>query len=235
MTVLPRGGDPPIPPAPPVGGKISRDLAGIPFAAALTRHSGGLDPDTDYDGVHFDQLSLDEPRAASSRFIECAVTGVTFQGGRLTKARFRDVWLRDVRLVATGLGETEWTDVTVAESVWAGAEVFGAQLRRVTLRGCKLDSVNFRGTSLIDVVFDGCELLDVDFKDAALTRTSFPGSRLSRTDLTGARMDAADLRDAELGIIIGPDSLRGAIISAAQLIHLAPVLAKTMGITVSGD
>jgi uncharacterized protein YjbI with pentapeptide repeats len=213
----------------------SRELAGIPFAASLTRHSGGLEPDADYDGVHFDGLSLDEPRAASSRFIECAMTGVTVQGGRMTKARFRDAWLRDVRLVATGLGETDWTDVTVAESVWAGAEVFGAQLRRVTLRGCKLDSVNFRGTLLTDVVFEGCELLDVDFKDAQLTRTSFPGSRLTRTDLTGARMDAADLRYAELGIIIGPDSLRGAIISAAQLIHLAPVLAQTMGISVCDD
>jgi len=218
MTVRPRGGDP---------------LAGVPFAAALTRHSGGLAPDADYDGMHFDQLTLDEPRAASSRFIECAVTGVTFQGGRMTKARFRDVWMRDVRLVATGLGETEWTDVTVAESVWAGAEAFGAELRRVTLRGCKLDSVNFRGTSFTDVVFDGCELRDVDFKDATLTRTSFPGSRLTRTDLSGVRMDGTDLRDAELGIIIGPDSLRGATISAAQLIHLAPVLAQTMGITVS--
>jgi uncharacterized protein YjbI with pentapeptide repeats len=235
MTVPSRGDDPPIPPAPPAGGRIARDLAGIPFAASLTPHSGALAPDSDYDGVHFDGLSLDEPRAASSRFIECVLTGVTFHGGRLTKARFRDVWLRDVRLVATGLGETEWTDVTVAESVWAGAEVFGAELRRVTLRGCKLDSVNFRGTSLTDVVFDGCELLDVDFKDAVLTRTSFPRSRLTRTDLTGARLDATDLRDAELGIIIGPDSLRGAIISSAQLIHVAPVLAQTMGITVSDD
>jgi uncharacterized protein YjbI with pentapeptide repeats len=212
---------------------ISRDLTGIPFAASLTPHSGGLAPGGDYDGVHFDGLSLDEPRAASSRFIECALTGVTFQGGRLTKARFRDVWLRDVRLVATGLGESEWADVTMTDSVAAGAEVYGAELRRVTLRGCKLDSVNFRGASLTEVIFDGCELLDVDFKDATLTRTSFPGSRLTRTDLTSVRMDGTDLRDAELGIIIGPDSLRGATISAAQLIHLAPVLAQTMGITVS--
>src|SRR3984885_13600256 len=232
MTVLPRGGDPPIPPAPPAGGK-TRDLIGIPFAASLTRHRGGLAPDADYDGVHFDQLSLDEPRASSSRCIECVFTGVTFQGGRLTKARFRDVWLRDVRLVTTGLGETEWADVTVTDSVAAGAEVFGAELRRVTLRGCKLDSVNFRGAALTEVTFDGCELLDVDFKDATLTRTAFPGSRLTRTDLTGVRMDATDLRDAELGIIIGPDSLRGAIISTAQLIIPGPEPAPATGVPAS--
>ena len=100
--------------------------------------------------------------------------------------------------------------MTVAESVAAGAEVFGAELRRVTFRGCKLDSVNFRGAALTEVTFDGCELRDVDFAGATLTRTAFPGSRLARTDFTGVTMDETDLRGAELGIIIGPNSLRGA-------------------------
>ena len=44
-----------------------------------------------------------------------------------------------------------------------------------------------------------------------------------------------DLRGAELGVIIGPDSLRGAIISTAQLVYLAPLLAEIMGIKVSDD
>ena len=105
----------------------------------------------------------------------------------------------------------------------------------VTFRGCKLDSVNFRAAELTEVTFDGCELRDVDFAGATLARTAFPGSRLTRTDFTGVRMDATDLRGAELGVIIGPDSLRGAIVSTGQLVYLAPVLAQTMGITVSDD
>jgi hypothetical protein len=48
-------------------------------------------------------------------------------------------------------------------------------------------------------------------------------------------MNGTDLRGAELGIIIGPDSLRGATVSTGQLVYLAPVLAETMGITVSDD
>src|SRR5258707_830481 len=110
-----------------------QDLADVPFAAALTPHAGALAPGTEYDGLHFDQLSFDEPRAASSRFTECA----------------------------------------------------------------------------------------------------FPNSRLARTDFTRVTMDATDLRSAELGIIVDSTSLRGAIISTAQLVHLAPVLAETLGITVS--
>jgi uncharacterized protein YjbI with pentapeptide repeats len=212
-----------------------RDVADLPFAGVLTPHAGGLTSGTAYDCVRFDQLSFDEPQAASSQFIECALTGVTFQGGRLAKAQLRDVLMRDVRLIATGLGESHWTDVTVAESIAAGAEVFGAELRRVTFRGCKLDSVNFRGSTLNEVTFAGCELRDVDFAGATLTRAAFPGSRLARTDFTNVTMDKTDLRGAELGVIIGPDSLRGSCVSTGQLVYLAPVLAETMGITVSDD
>ena len=84
----------------------ARELADLPFAAALTPHRGGLAAGEVDDGVHFDQLSFDELSAASSRFIECAFTGVSLAGGQLRKARFRDVWLRDVRLVGTGLAQT---------------------------------------------------------------------------------------------------------------------------------
>ena len=212
-----------------------QDVDDLPFAATLEPHAGGLKPGAEYDGVRFDQLSLDQPQAASSQFIECAITGVSFQGGRLPKARFRDVLLRDVRLIATSLAESRWTDVTVAESIAAGAEVFGAELLRVTFRSCKLDSVNFRGAQLTEVTFAGCELRDVDFAGASLVRTSFPDSRLARTDFTNVQLEATDLRGAELGLIIGPDSLRGAIVSTGQLVYLARVLAETMGITVSDD
>jgi uncharacterized protein YjbI with pentapeptide repeats len=213
----------------------SRDLAEFPFAAALTAHEGGLCPDTAYDCERFADATFTNERAGSSRFAECVFSVVSFQGGRLQRARFSDVWLREVRLIATSLAETRWIDAVVAGSVAAGVEAFGAQLRRVVFRGCKLDSVNFRGAALTDVTFEDCELRDVDFAGATLTRTAFPKSRLSRTDFSRVQMNKADLRGAELGIIIGPDSLRGAIISTAQLISLAPVLAQTMEITVSDD
>ena len=212
-----------------------QELADLPFAAVLESHNGGLASSGDYDGVHFDQVSLAEPDAPSSRFIECAFTGVSFQGGKLQRARFSDVLLRDVRLVATGLGETQWTDVAVADSIAAGAELFGAKLRRVTFRRCKLDSVNFRGAAFTEVDFADCELSDVDFADATLTRVTFAGSRLARAEFSKVTMNGTDLRGAELGLIIDSGSLRGATISTAQLVSIAPVLAQTLGITVSDD
>jgi uncharacterized protein YjbI with pentapeptide repeats len=211
------------------------ELADLPFAAHLAAHEGDLSAREAYDTVLFDGLDVTEPNAPSARFLECAFSRVSMSGGRLQRASLRDVWMRDVRLTGTNLAESNWLDVTVALSALAGTELYGAELRRVIFSSCKLDSVNFRGTSLTDVTFDRCVLRDVDFADTALTRCAFAGSQLSRTDFSRARMDRTDLRGAELGIVIDSQSLRGAIISTAQLVVLAPVLAESMGVVVRDD
>jgi uncharacterized protein YjbI with pentapeptide repeats len=209
-----------------------RELADLPFATALTAHEGGLASAEQYECAHFDGLAFDGEEAGGSGFLECAFTQVSVQDGKLRRARFSDVLLRDVRLIATSLAETGWADVTFDSCVAAGVEAFGARLRRVTLRGCKLDSVNFRDAQLTDVTFENCVLQDVDFGGAALTRTSFPGCRLSRTDFSRVRLDTVDLRGAELGLIIDPPALRGAIVTTAQLLDMAPLLASSLGIVV---
>ncbi len=209
-----------------------RELSDLPFAAALTAHEGGLMPADQYDCAHFDGLTFEGEDAGGSSFLECAFTQVSVQDAKLRRARFTDVLLRDVRLIATSLAETSWADVTLDSCVAAGVEAFGARLRRVTLRGCKLDSVNFRDAQLTDVTFEDCVLQDVDFGGAALTRTGFPGCRLSGTDFSRVRLDKVDLRGAELGIIVDPPALRGAIVTTAQLLDMAPLLAASLGILV---
>lgn len=209
-----------------------RELADLPYASVLQPNTSGLRPHGEYDCEHFDKLSLEDPAAASARFLECAFTGVTMQGGQFRRARFIDVWLQDMQLVTTGLTETSWQDVTISGAVIAGSEAFGAQLRRVSLRKCKLDSVNFRDAELTEVRFDGCLLRDVDFAGASLTRTVFRDCQLERADLSRVTLDQVDLRGAELGVIIDPGSLRGAILTTAQLVTLAPLLAEVLGIEI---
>jgi uncharacterized protein YjbI with pentapeptide repeats len=94
--------------------------------------------------------------------------------------------------------------------------------------------VNFRDAELTDVVFEGCLLRAPDFGSARMTRVRFTDCRLDQADLSKVTLDQVDLRGAELGLIITPDSLRGAIITTAQLYALAPVIAGTLGITVEG-
>jgi uncharacterized protein YjbI with pentapeptide repeats len=210
-----------------------RELAELPYATALQPHRGGLSPDENYDTIHFDQLAFDDASAANARFLECAFTQVSFQAGQLRRARFSQVWLRDVRIISTVLAETDWLDATFVATVVAGAETFGAQLRKVTFRECKLDSVNLRDAALTDVTFADCVLREVDFGGATLTRVSFPNSRLDRADFSRVTLDDVDLRGAELNITITPDSLRGAIITPAQLMAAAPLLAEALGIVVT--
>jgi uncharacterized protein YjbI with pentapeptide repeats len=209
-----------------------RELADLPFAAALVPRRDGWQPGAEYDCAHFDQLTLDGTDGSGSRFLECALTHVSCQAGQLRRATFTDTWLADVRLTGTGLAESAWTGVQIADSAIAGAEAFGARLRGVVLRGCKLDSVNLRDAALTDVVFDSCLLRDVDFTGATLTRSAFPGCRLTGTTFVKASLDTVDLRGAELGITADPGSLRGMVVTSAQFAAMADLLASTLGITV---
>jgi uncharacterized protein YjbI with pentapeptide repeats len=213
---------------------VPRDhLADLPYASTLRPHQGELAPDEDYEGVHFDGLDLDAPRAPGSRFMECAFTQVTMQDGRLRRARFNDVWLRGVRLTATELSDSNWIDATIIGSMAAGVVAHGSRLRQVTFRGCKLQGVNFRAATLTGVIFEDCMLREVDFGGATLRRCQFPGSQLHETDFSQVTLDKVDLRGAELGIIITPGALSGATITPVQLAELAPLLAEHAGITVA--
>jgi uncharacterized protein YjbI with pentapeptide repeats len=211
------------------------ELADLPYADALIQHEGALDADTEYDTVFFERAEFDEPHMPNARFLECAFRQVSITDGRLARASLRDTWMRDVRLTGTNFAEGSWLDVTVIGSYLAGVEVFGSELQRVMFSGCKLDSVNFRASRLTGVTFRDCVLRDVDFAGATLTECSFPGSALSRVDLSKVTMDRTDLRDAELGLIIDPGSLRGAIISSGQLAIVAPVLAAALGIVIDDE
>jgi len=203
------------------------------MAADLTPHEGDLEPDEDYEGVLFDGASFADADAGHCHFLDCSFAGTTFDGGRLRKARFTGVTLRETRFVACDLAETGWQDVTLDGCALSGVQAFSASMRRVTFRNCKLDSVNFRSGTLREVTFEDCVLRDAEFGGATLRRVGFGGCTLARADFTKASCDEVDLRGAELGISGGYESLRGTTIDSGQLVALAPLLARHLGITVT--
>ena len=203
--------------------KSPRNLTDLPFADELQTVDGDLELEGYYDRVRFDGSSFADADAGGARFMESALTGVTFDGGRLRRSRLSDVWFNGC--------------------VLAGVQGFSGVLRRVTFRGCKLDSVNFRDCKLTDVLFEDCVLRDADFGGAKLTRVRFPGCQLSGADFTKVTCADVDLRGATLGgpaaegrpaagIRAGYDSLRGVRIDTLQLVTLAPLLAHHLGIAV---
>jgi uncharacterized protein YjbI with pentapeptide repeats len=199
---------------------------------------GSIEVDGDYDGALISDVSagtgtLAEVAGSGGRFVECAITGLTFDGGTLRKCRMSDVWLGETRLVAVDLAESSLIDTWLSGCVLAGVQAFSTLLRRVSFRNCKLDSVNFRDATLTDVTFEDCVLRDADFAGARLTRVSFPGCTLTGAMFTKASCSSVDLRGACLGITAGYDALRGATIDSMQLVALAPLLAQHMGINVA--
>jgi uncharacterized protein YjbI with pentapeptide repeats len=220
--------------------KSPRSLADLPFAVGLHPFEGELELEGDYDRVRIDGSAFADVTAGGTRFAESGLTGVTFDGGRMRRARLSQVWFGETRLVAFDLAESSLTDVWFSGCVLAGVQAFSLSARRVTFRDCKLDSVNFRECSLREVLFEDCVLRDVDFGGAKLTRVRFPGCTLSGADFTKVTCADVDLRGARLGagtpgdtgIRAGFDSLRGARIDTLQLVTLAPLLAHHLGITV---
>jgi uncharacterized protein YjbI with pentapeptide repeats len=202
--------------------------------------TGSIEVDGDYDGLLISDVSMGNGTIAGvagsgGRFVECAITGLTLDGGTLRKSRMSDVWLGETRLVAVDLAESSLIDTWLSGSVLAGVQAFSTLLRRVSFRNCKLDSVNFRDASLTDVTFEDCVLRDTDFAGARLTRVSFPGCSLTGAIFTKAACSSVDLRGASLGITAGYDALRGATIDSMQLMALAPLLAHHLGINVTDD
>jgi len=209
-----------------------RRLEDPSFTAALQPLPGPLGEDESYDRYHITGEAFSGVMAAGSRFAECAFSSVTFDGGELRRSRLSEVIFRKVRVVAADLAETDWLDAWFGGCVLAGVQAYGSSLRRVTFRDCKLDSVNFRDATLTDVQFEDCVLRSADFGGATLTRVRFPGCQLEGADLTKVTCTDVDLRGAALGITGGYESLRGTVIDSVQLVSLAPLLARHLGIAV---
>jgi uncharacterized protein YjbI with pentapeptide repeats len=202
---------------------------------ALEPYGGGeLEREGDYDGLEFRDVDFAGQAGGGARFMDCALTGCALDETRLAHARFLDSVLTGVRGVGTDLAEATLRDVELVDARLGGTQLHGAVLERVLVRGGKIDCVNLRGARLRDVVFEGCVLVEPDFAGARLERVEFVDCVLKEADFGAAELRDVDLRRAaELGIARGVDRLAGAVISPAQLMDLAPVLAAELGVRVA--
>ncbi|MCH0561974.1 MULTISPECIES: pentapeptide repeat-containing protein [unclassified Streptomyces] len=200
----------------------------------LQEHGGGgLAPDGDYDGLEFRDADLGGQDGAGARFMDCRLAGCGLDETRLRRARLLDSVLTGVRGVGTDLAESTLRDVEVVDARLGGTQMHGAVLERVLVRGGKIDFLNLRKARLRDVVFESCVLVEPDFAGARLERVAFVDCAVKGADFGEAVLTDVDLRAAApLEIVRGVDRLAGAVISTAQLLDLAPVLAAQLGVRV---
>ena len=202
----------------------------------LTPHSGEpLAPHGDYDAVSFTDLDLSGQSANNARLLDCAFLRCRADGVLLRRTRFVETLVADLQAATVDLTESVWRDSLVTGGRIGAAAASSAKLARVRFRGLKLDFLNLRGATLQDVVFQDCLLGEVDVTDAGLTDVDFGGSRVDSLTVRNATLARVDLSGATLQTLSGVDHLRGAIVSAAQLLDLAPLLADHLGIVVRDD
>ena len=197
-------------------------------AEALATHG-------DYDAVSFTDLDLSGQNANNASLLDCALLRCRADGLLLRRARLVETLVADLKAVTVDLTESVWRDSMLTGGRIGAAAAPGARLTRVRFRGAKLDFLNLRGATLQDVVFQDCVLGEVDASEARLTDVEFSGSKVAALAFRGSTLVRVDLSGATLQTLSGLDHLRGAIVSPAQLLDLAPALADHLGIAVSSD
>lgn len=190
---------------------------------------------------YLDDLDLTGEDLSGQDATGARLSGCTFRGCRLD-----DVVLHQARVDATtferaaastiDLSAGDWTDVVVAEPRWGGAQAYGADWRRVTLRGGKIDYLNLRDARLADVLLDDVTVGELDLSGAQATRLVLRDVVVRELVVDGARLGGADLTGldtAALRVLRGVGGLRGATITTSQLVDLAPALAAHVGLQVA--
>jgi uncharacterized protein YjbI with pentapeptide repeats len=196
--------------------------------AALEAHG-------DYEALDLAERDLAGQDARSAAFMGC----------RIERCRLDDLDLRHARITDTLMADNDATSVNAAEGSWRDSILSGGRVGALTassatwsgvrLRGIKLDFLDLSGAKVSNTVLEDCVIAELELGEADLRFVRFPGCDIGVLGLSGARLAEVDLSRATLHTISNVAGLRGATLSADQLIDLAPLLAAHVGIRIAAD
>ena len=208
----------------------------VALPSPLTAFSrSSLERDGDYEAVHFEALSFAGQVAEYANFLGCRFDRCAFDEASLRRAHISDCLFEEVRATSVDTGDSVWRDALVTVRRVGALLAPGASWSSVRVRGGRLDLVDLSGAHLADVAFEGCAMGELDLGTAEARGLSFEDCEIELLDVTGARLVSADLTGATIGAVRGVSGLRGATITPAQLMDLAPLLAAHLGVKVGGD
>ena len=153
-----------------------------------------------FEGVSFARCAMPSPRFRDVRFVKCDLSNATLRGFEATRVEFVDC-----RLTGMVAIECRWQDVLVENCDGRYAQFHDGRIHTGEFKGSNFAEADFRNTDLDATIFI----------QAALTRADFSRSKLRGADFRGADID---------GIIVGPEEVRGAIVSPTQAMDLARLL-----------
>ncbi len=192
-----------------------------------------LEPSAFWDGVEAGADVEVPEHVAGVRLQESRWVGADLSGRRLAGLRCRDTEFVNCNLSGTVLESASLTRVAFTECRLTGVVLSGAELvdvhvvdgradlalfRMATARHLWVENTSLRGADFYEFDGSGCAFLGCDLTDATLAEARLPGVLLH-----GSTLDA--VRDAS--------ALRGARISADQVVPLGAAILAAMDIEVT--
>jgi uncharacterized protein YjbI with pentapeptide repeats len=184
------------------------------------------------DGVRLDRADLSGVSVAQVRLLECALVDCKADTAELPGITAVDVYVGGLTAQTLNFKEGDWRDATWAEMRVGALLVDGGELTDVTIRDSRVDLLSLRGTRIRRLTLSNCRVDTLDVSMATVAEIAVHGGSVGELLSDGARMVRVDVSDTTLGAVGHPGSLRGLVLSSAQIDDIAPALAAHLGIEV---
>jgi len=188
---------------------------------------GTVEDDLEIDGVHVvdvDFADVTRMTISISRILRSSLTGLG-----LDRFEMSDGVGERVEGAALRTYKPRFLRVCMTDCRFTGAEFAEGNFEDCVFRNVKFDEVGFRFAVLKRVRFENCVLRQADFTKTTLTDVVFEDCILDEAIFTSAICKAVDVSTENLTHVHGLLGLKGASISAEQLIQLAPLFASELG------
>lgn len=168
---------------------------------------------------------------------ESSIEGARVEQLRAQAVSFSEVAIAELDVVTWRGRDSTWRDVEIGPGRIGSIDLSDSELRAVRFAGLRLGYCDLHAARLTDVEFVGCTFGALDLPSATLARVRFVDCTVDELDLRMAECASVDIRGLEVGTRLelagrnGRAPLAGIHASAEQARDLAPVLARTVGLT----
>jgi uncharacterized protein YjbI with pentapeptide repeats len=186
----------------------------------------------DYDGRRFGSRDVSGEDLSGVSFLECALVGWTAHDTRLRDASFAETRIESLNAPVLRADRAAFRNVELDRSRFGSADLSDSRVEQLVVTGSKLGWVNLRASQLRDVVFRDCTFEELDLSGAQISRMAFVDCTAGKLALSRSTSRHLDLRGLRFDGVDGPEGLRGATLSGAQLAVMAGMFAEHFGIRV---
>lgn len=187
------------------------------------------------DGVRIDGANLADLSAAQVRMLECALVECSAGALDLPGVTAVDVYVGGLTAQTFSFKDGEWRDATWAQVRVGAMLADGCEFADASMRDSRLDLWSLRGARIRRLTVTDCRIDTLDLSMATVEDLTVHGGSIGELLTDHARMARVDLADTTLGSVGHPGSLRGLVLSRAQIDDIAPALAAHLGIESRDD